>query len=175
MARTEIELAVRPSLLDRLTDEAPDTPADPPQGREETLRAFRAAVQRDVESLLNTRRTMYPAPAHCPETRASVYEYGLPDTTGVAIVTQAGRDGLTESLRDALARFEPRLGTPRVRLLDAEQGQAPQVRFVVEAILRVDPNPERVVFDTVLQVASGTYDVGDGPGTASDASAASAG
>jgi type VI secretion system protein ImpF len=48
-----------------------------------------------------------------------------------------------------------------VRLLDADQVKAPQVRFAVEATLRMDPSPERIVFDTVLEIASGTYAVDD--------------
>ena len=33
------------------------------------------------------------------------------------------------------------------------------VRFQVEAILRMDPSPEHVGFDTVLEVARGQYAV----------------
>ena len=62
MARTELERSVLPSLLDRLTDEQPATPADPPLRSAESARAFRDAEQRDVEWLLNTRRTIVPVP-----------------------------------------------------------------------------------------------------------------
>ena len=34
-----------------------------------------------------------------------------------------------------------------------------ELRFVVEALLKMDPNPEQVVFDTVLELASGDYSV----------------
>ena len=34
-------------------------------------------------------------------------------------------------------RFEPRLGQPRVRLVEADQAGAPQMRFVIEATLRM--------------------------------------
>ena len=34
-----------------------------------------------------------------------------------------------------------------------------ELRFVVEATLRLDPTPEQVMFDTVLQFSSGQYDV----------------
>ena len=168
MARTEIERAVRPSVLDRLTDSEPGLAADPPITREESERRYRMAVERDVETLLNTRRTMVPAPEWCPELRRSVYDYGLIDTTGVPVGTKAGKDRLLSALQDAIERFEPRLAGPRVRLLDAQQVRAPQMRFVVEAVLVMDPGREDVMFDTVLEVASGEYDVRD-----SDASASS--
>lgn len=164
--RTEIERTVQPSLLERLTDLAPATTFDPPTTREASARAFRESVQRDVEWLLNTRRTIVPVPAHCPETRRSVHEFGLPDTTGVAVGTQAGQAALLATLQDTLERFEPRLANPRVRFAVLPTGggaRTPFVRFVVEATLLMDPSPEQVVFDTVLEVASGEYEV-DGTG-----------
>ena len=167
MARTEIERTVRPSILDRLTDSEPGLAADPPITREESERRYRMAVERDVETLLNTRRTMVPAPEWCPELRRSVYDYGLIDTTGVPVGTKAGRDRLLSALQDAIERFEPRLARPRVRLLDAQQVRAPQMRFVVEAVLVMDPGREDVMFDTVLEVASGEYDVRESVASAS--------
>jgi len=161
MARTEIERTVRPSLLDRLSDGEPGFAADPPITQEESERRYRVGVERDVEALLNTRRTMHPAPDWCPELRQSVYDFGLLDTTGIPVGTKSGRDRLLRSLQDAIERFEPRLAQPRVRLIDAEQVRAPQVRFVGEAVLVMDSGREDVVFDTVLEVASGQYDVGD--------------
>jgi len=157
--RTEIERTVQPSLLDRLTDEHPSVPADPATSRSESESAFREAVQRDVEWLLNTRRTMVVVPPYCPHVRASVHEFGLPDTTGVPVGTPDGRNFLVAAMQDALERFEPRLGNPRVKLVEADQGRAPQLRFTVDATLRMDPSPEQVVFDTVLEVASGEYAV----------------
>ena len=157
MARSEIERNVSQSLLDRLTDLSPDVPADPPASRFASTQAFRDGVTRDLEWLLNTRRTMVPAPAHCQELRRSAYEYGLPDTTGVAPSTRAGREAVLEILQDVLSRFEPRLGEVRVRL--AEGQAVAQLRFTVEALLRMDPEPERVLFDTVLDVSRGEYEV----------------
>jgi type VI secretion system protein ImpF len=162
MARTELERSVQPSLLDRLTDLAPDVPADPPVRAPVSARAFRDAVQRDVEWLLNTRRTIVAVPPTCPEVRRSVHEFGLPDTTGLPVSTREGRERLLEMLQDTLDRFEPRLGAPRVRIVEVDGGGGlPSVRFTVEALLRMDPSPELVVFDTVLEIARGEFDVRD--------------
>lgn len=169
MARTELERAVQPSIVDRLLDNEPRLAGDPQLTREESERRFRASVRRDVEWLLNTRRTMVPAPDWCPETRRSVYEYGLVDTTGIAVGTSAGRKLLLSTIQATIERFEPRLANTRVRLVEADGGSAPQLRFVVEATLLMDPSPEQVVFDTVLEVARGEYEVLDsGAAAASD-------
>jgi type VI secretion system protein ImpF len=165
--RTEIERTAQPSLLDRLTDHAPGVSADPATTREASTRAFRDSVQRDVEWLLNTRRTIVAVPPYFPEVRRSVHEYGLPDTTGIPVATPEGQAQLLAALQDTLERFEPRLARPRVRFaapVEATGGRTPHIRFVVEATLMMDPSPEQVVFDTVLEVASGEYEVNEGGG-----------
>ncbi len=159
MARTEIENIVVPSLFDRLTDLQPKVGIDPQTSRDESERDFKRAVERDVESLLNARRTMLPAPEECPELHRSVYEFGLLDTTGIPVGTKTGRERLLASLRDTIERFEPRMVDTRVRLVDADQVRAPQMRFVVEAVLVMGNEREQVVFDTVLEVARGEYEV----------------
>ena len=161
MGRTKIERIVRPSVLDRLIDTEPGLAADPPITREESERRYREAVQRDVELLLNTRRTMIPAPDWCPELQRSVYDFGLIDTTSIPAGTKSGQERLLAALQDTIERFEPRLANVRVRLISAEQVRAPQIRFVVEATLVMNPGQEDVVFDTVLEIASGEYDVHD--------------
>jgi type VI secretion system protein ImpF len=161
MPRTELERAVQPSLLDRLTDEQPREPADRATSREASARMFRLSVHRDVEALLNTRRSIVEIGPQHAAVRRSVHEFGLRDTTGIAVGTIEGQKALTDDIADAIRRFEPRLANVRVRLLDTSQVRAPQVRFAIEATLRMDPTPEQIVFDTVLDVASGTYDVRD--------------
>ncbi len=163
MARTELDRNVQPSLLDRLTDESPRTPADQSLARDESARRFRMSVQRDVEQLLNTRRNIVPVNAMFVEVHNSVHEYGLPDTTGIAPNTAEGVKRLTDEVRDTILRFEPRLANVKVRLVENDQVRTPQVRFVVEGTLRMDPTPEQIVFDTVLDIPSGVIAVQDQP------------
>jgi type VI secretion system protein ImpF len=162
MARTELDRAVQPSLLDRLTDLEPTVIADPATSRDASERAYRLSVQRDVEFLLNTRRTMIRADVGLPELQQSAHQFGLPDSSGLTFSNVEGRKQLTDDIADTLRRFEPRLANVVVRLTDANQVSAPQVRFSISATLRMDPSPEQIVFDTVLEIASGTYDVADG-------------
>lgn len=160
--RTELERAVQPSLLDRLTEEpAPEAGEERLSTQERTARQFRRAVQRDVAWLFNTRRSIVPVPEYCTELQRSVHEFGIADTTAIAIGTMEGQAALEAMLQDALERFEPRLMNPRVRIVNADQVSAPQVRFTVEAVLRMDPSPEAVVFDAVLEVARNEYEVRD--------------
>lgn len=161
MARTELERTVQPSLLERLTDDDPRSPADPAITREESVRRYRASVIRDLEWLLNTRRTPDLVPPALTRVQASVFAYGLPDTTGVAVGTEAGRAQLVRWVEETIAAFEPRLSHVHVTLGDVDQMRAPQVHFAVTALLRMDPSPEQVVFDTVHDLATGGYVVRD--------------
>ena len=161
MARTEIDRAVQQSLLDRLTDELPRESADRTTNRDSSARAFRASVQRDVEWLLNTRRTMVQVTDDHPEVTQSVHQFGLPDIAGFYLSAVSSRERLSESILDTLRRFEPRLANVQVRLNDLKEGQLAQVRFSISATLLMDPSPEQILFDTVLQVASGVYEVGN--------------
>lgn len=161
MARTELDRAVLPSLLDRLTDYAPREAADPSTTRDDSARRFRESVQRDLEWLLNTRRTIVAAGPDSREVRNSVHQFGLTDFAGLTTSSAMWRERLVEDVRDSIHRFEPRLVDVVVKLAEAATGGSQQVRFVISATLRMDPSPEQVVFDTVLEVSNFTYEVED--------------
>lgn len=159
MPRTELDKTVVPSLLDRLTDEAPKQPADAPITGEESIRRYRLAVQRDVEQLLNTRRTIVPVSSAFREVRNSVHEYGLPDILSIVPGSTEGRKQLVQNIRDTITRFEPRLSGVQVKLAEHDQARAPQVRFIIEGSLRMESSFEQVAFDTVFDIASGIIDI----------------
>jgi type VI secretion system lysozyme-related protein len=160
MAKREIERTVQPSVLDRLTDDDPRSPADPRISYLESLRQFKGAVQRDLEWLLNTRRTPTPAPEEMTELARSVYNYGVPDITSLSSDSPAARAQLLRDVESTLAIFEPRLENVQISMVEQDgEARRRELRFVVEATLRLDPTPEQVVFDTVLHFSSGQIEV----------------
>ena len=63
MSKREIERTVQPSLLDRLTDHEPrNASSEGRVGYLDSVRQFKAGLQRDLEWLLNTRRIPVAAP-----------------------------------------------------------------------------------------------------------------
>jgi type VI secretion system protein ImpF len=159
MAKQEIERTVQPSVLDRLTDEEPRTPSDQRISYHESLQRFKLSVQRDLEWLLNARRTPNPAPEGFEEVRASLYHYGIVDVTSLSDSGDS-RNRLLKQVDEALATFEPRLANVRISVVDQEgESHRRELRFVVEGTLRVDPTPEQVTFDTVLHFSTGEIDV----------------
>lgn len=153
--RAENERTVQPSLLDRLSDTNPgfgDT--QPTFG--ESARAYRAGLLRDIEWLLNTRRIPEPVPERLSELTHSVYLYGLPDTTSLSADDVHVRRTLRVEIEECLRRFEPRLRDIEVTLLDPPEDNKWAVRFAVEATLMMEPEPERIMFDTTLDPSRGS-------------------
>jgi type VI secretion system protein ImpF len=158
-----LERSVRGSVLDRLIDERPRDSVEVPPSWTDSVRALKIAVRRDLEWLLNTRRIAEPAPEAYEELYRSLYHYGFPDITSLGRDAKDTRARLIRRIEETLSIHEPRLANVRVTLGEADGDERRQLRFLIEALLRMEPNPEQVVFDTVLEIASGEYHVkGDG-------------
>ena len=153
MARSE-RANLRPAILDRLAGD------DGPGSAYGSVAEYRRAVLRDVEWLLNHRRTIEPAPASCPEVRRSTYHYGLPDLTAFSADSGEALGEVRLLVEETIRTFEPRLESVRVRIPEEdEDGPRRGVRFVIEGLLRMDPDPELIAFDTVLDPSHGGFEV----------------
>lgn len=158
------------SIFDRIVDQEPKNRSEVLPTYAQTLRTLKASLRRDLESLLNTRRTPQEAPDSASELQRSVYQYGLPDLTSLSARSVADQNKLLKIIETAVANFEPRLANVKVSLAPVT-GTSRVLRFLIEGMLRIDPAPEHVTFDTVLELTSGQYEVkGDantraGPGT----------
>lgn len=160
MAKAELERTAEPSVLDRLVDEDPGSSAERRLSRAESVRLVMDGVRRDLELLLNTRRIATPVPEDLPELATSLYFYGLPDLTSLSKDSSDVRLRLARQVEDAIAAFEPRLEGVRVTVAPGDKGQFGELRFVIEALLKLDPKPERVTFDTVMDTGRGAVAVG---------------
>ncbi len=155
--RSESQLVLTQSLLDRLIDESPGA-GDPASTYPQSLRQFKAGLRRDLEWLLNTRQTVEPIAEELHETARSVFNFGLVDVASLVVDSAEDRARLARMLETTIARFEPRLDGVRV-IMEPPTALSRRLRFHIEALLRVDPAPEQIDFDTVLELASGQYEV----------------
>ncbi len=151
--------AVQLSILDRLTDDEPGVRTEAPITREKSVRMMRAAVQRDLEALLNTIRIAEAVPDAYTELRDSLWLYGLPDINSISLQNQQDEERLLRSLERAIQQFEPRLSRVRVTSYDRILKSRQIVEFHVEAMLMIEPAPERIAFDTILEIGKGSYRV----------------
>lgn len=152
------EVRITPSIVDRLLDYEPRVSTEAPKSRSQSLRELKQSVRRDLEWLLNTRHTADKIPEGLEEVNRSIASYGLPDFTGLSSKNSDDRKNLICNIETALRTFEPRFMNLKVELEEVNSVQR-GVRFRIQATLRVEPTPEPVVFDTVLQVGSGKFKV----------------
>jgi type VI secretion system protein ImpF len=155
------DATVTQSVLDRLIDRDPGLAADPYTTRAQSIRQLKAAVRRDMEWLLNSRRTPDPAPETMEELSKSLYNYGLPDFSHVSIHSPRDRGSLTLEIENTVGRYEPRLKDIRVEIIEYPIPGSPSriLHFQIEGMLQMDPSPEQISFDTVLQLSSGEYQI----------------
>jgi type VI secretion system protein ImpF len=143
---------IRLPLLDRLLDADPDAPATPPPSHAEAVDLLRRAVRRDLEALLNARRRRLPPPDHLSELPASPIGYGVPDPTAGSFTDEGRRLDLAAQVEATIARFEPRLTNIRVSLSDLDPELFDRtLRVRIEALLRTDPVPEIITFETLVR------------------------
>lgn len=143
-----------PSLLDRLLDERPDQPHDPPAVASEQVGRLRRAVHRDLEALLNARRPWRSVPTRLAALRTSALAFGLPDFTAGAYNDRRQRELLRAEIEATLRRFEPRLAEVRVHLADDAGPLRTTLVLRIDAVLLMDPAPEPITFDTTIDVAT---------------------
>jgi type VI secretion system protein ImpF len=158
MARKLNERNMLPSLLDRLIDDEPHNRNEAASSRSQSLKELKDSVRRDLEWLLNSRRPPVEPPSTAKQLAGSVYCYGLPDTTGISLSSPEDRTRMTRLVEDAVAAFEPRLMNVTVTMAPVEPGTK-VLHFQIAALLRLDPSPARVHFDTRLELTSGEYEV----------------
>lgn len=159
MAKGDFDLLVEGTLLDRLIDRDPDASGDRPISRAESIRDYKLGLQRDLEWLLNARRSADPDPGGLPELARSVYHYGLPDLTSLSRDSGDSLSRLVLYVEQALALFEPRLTNIKVSIAPLESNPLSDVRLQVEAVLRLEPSPERITFDTLMHKGNGDVEV----------------
>lgn len=152
MSDTRTSPRIRLPLFDRLLDADPDSPRDPPLSQSLAIEALRLAVRRDIEALLNARRRRLPPEPGLAELQVSPVGYGVPDPTAGSFTEEERRTALSREIQNTIARFEPRLTNIRVQLRKEERESVDRVlRLRIEAILRTDPVPEHISFETLVR------------------------
>lgn len=151
------DLALRPSVIDRLLGAAgPAGGGTDPAG---SVRMMKAAVLRDLEWLLNTRRIYTGVGQGRPELEKSLYRYGLADVTSLERGSSVSASLLARDLAESIRLFEPRLSQVRVTQKAEDDPASRVIHFLVEAMLDIDPEPMPIAFDTRLEVGRGDFKV----------------
>ena len=152
------------SVLDRLIDEEPDKLRDPPSSPAESLDLLRRSVRRDIEALLNTRRRWRSWPGGYTELSLSPLGYGIGDFSSGAFNDPRRRELLRHEVEQTIRRFEPRLVRVNVTLLEPKEELEAMLRLRIEGLLRAEPAPDPIAFDTLVDAATAEIVVKAGVG-----------
>lgn len=156
-------IEIRQSVFDRLTGADLVRPAGgearPPRTTDEAIALRKRNLLRDLEQLLNSRQISDVDEIEQELLRASVYTYGLPDLSSYDAATAGNPEGLQRAIKLALRNHEPRLRNVRVTQAESEDRFDRLVRFHIEGDLVVEPDMERVEFDTVLRTSTKRFEV----------------
>ena len=146
---------LQPSLLDRLTDQAPETRRESLDQQTLGLAQLRQAVLRDLAWLLNTTNLAATEPLE-PASRVarSVLNYGIPGFAG--LVGADGRTGALEAaLREAILAYEPRIRAETLKVRtrpSAADAPVPALVFEIAGELWAQPVPQQLFLETAIEL-----------------------
>jgi type VI secretion system protein ImpF len=154
--RLGVTRAKRPQLplLDRLIDADPSQQADSPLSASTAMDAVRLSICNDLEELLNTRRRWRSWDPHLTQLNRSLAGFGLPDFASGAFNEPQRREELRTLIETCIRRFEPRIVSLKVTLVDATDKVSGTLRLRIDALLHAEPAPEPIAFDTVVDLLS---------------------
>jgi type VI secretion system protein ImpF len=162
MAELTTKERLQPSLLDRLTDNNPETRVESREMRVMNEAQLRESVRRDLSWLLNTTcMSSVQALDETPEVSRSVINYGICDLAGQTL-SGVDRTTLERVLRDAIWFFEPRLLRESVRLeviTDETRVGHNALVFDIQAELWAQPTPVALYLRTEIDLENGSVKV----------------
>lgn len=139
----------RGSILDRLIDDE-----DAPRAHALTIADLRNSVRRDLEMLLNTRRRSTGWPEELTELGNSVFSYGLPDLLAMDLAAEEDREAFMQAVAQIIRQCDPRFREIHTQLLQNIDELDRTLRFRIEAVVKVSPSAEQIVFDSIVDPAS---------------------
>jgi type VI secretion system protein ImpF len=156
MARSEPQSGLLASVLDRLIDREPRVSTEPQEAQSLASAQVKEAVKRDLEWLLNSRRTVFDLPDGLHHMLKSLLTYGLPDLSAASLQSGDDQERLRRALEETIARFEPRLTGVVVSLVEGRAFDR-KLHFRIDALLKVEPRPEPVTFDSQLELSNKAF------------------
>lgn len=148
----------KPSLLDRLMDETTENVHGSAPDQTWNFNRIMATVGRDIENLLNTRRSITYVPDSLREVTASVFSYGLPDYTSTNPSTLSVQTQLRLEIEKTITRFEPRLKKVSVEVAPPD-GLGRNLKFRIMGVLVLERLAEPVTFDTTFDSNRSSYSI----------------
>lgn len=157
MADKTIAERLQPSLLDRLTDNNPESMVEGRDDRVIDLRRLRDIIRRDLSWLLNTNNaeTLIDGDSF-PNVRRSVLNYGVREVSGDYSSRERAL-AMRTAIQRAIEMFEPRIraGSLDVLLRQDEVASQAVVVFDIRADMWAQPVPLELYLRSEIDVTTG--------------------
>ena len=164
MADLTLQERLQPSLLDRLTDDEPETKVEPRDRRVISVAKLRSSVLRDLGWLLNTGNLESTDDLdEYPEVSTSVINFGVPNLAGLTVSsTDAG--ALEKVVKAAIVAFEPRILRRSLKvnvILRKSEVNPNALCFEIEGELWAQPVPLNLYMRTEVDLETGSFSIDD--------------
>jgi type VI secretion system protein ImpF len=154
-----VELASRerlqPSLLDRLTDNAPEHRRESLDLQSLSMQQLRQAVLRDLAWLLNTTNLATTEDlGDASLASKSTVNFGIPGFAGL-VGTAQRLLGLESAIAEAIRVYEPRIrpASLKVKLRPSKDAEASaSVTFEIQGELWAQPVPQQLFLETMIDL-----------------------
>lgn len=167
MAELSLQERLQPSLLDRLTDNEPESTVEARAQRILSINRLKRSVLRDLAWLLNSGNLAEIEDlSDYPEVTKSVINYGVAGVAGTS-ATSADIPLLEKRVRQAIIDFEPRILAKSLSVkvvLDDEKLSQKMLTFQIEGQLWAQPLPVSLYLSTDVDLESGLTIVNESSG-----------
>lgn len=164
MAELTTQERLQPSLLDRLTDTAPEAKQEGRDQRVMPVGRLREAVLRDLAWLLNcVHLEVHEDFAAAPHARHSVINFGIPDLSGMSVSGMNTKE-LEDAVKQAILDFEPRIMQNSLQVsvtAHDDEMSTNAVSFVIEGDMWAQPIPLGLYLKTDLDLESGRFSISE--------------
>lgn len=162
MADLSPQERLQPSLLDRLTDESPQSGIESRDQRMISVQRLRDVVRRDLGWLLNCVHLEATEDLSAwPLVARSTLNYGIPETTGIP-VANINVEMLQRRLRQAILDFEPRLVRNKLSVTVEKQAAVMSrnsLVFLIQGEMWAQPLPQSIFVRTEFDLETGVVKV----------------
>lgn len=164
MAELSLQERLQPSLLDRLTDNEPDTKVEARGQRVLSINRLKRSVLRDLAWLLNSGNMEETEDlSDFPDVSKSVINYGVAGIAGTS-AKSADIPRIERQVKQAIIDFEPRILAKSLSVkvvLDDEKLTQKMLTFQIEGQLWAQPLPVSLYLSTDIDLETGSTTVNE--------------